>query len=134
MLLQGKRIFIVEDKPANLAVMKTILEGHAAVVRYDRWTLEIISRMRDFMPVDLILMDLMFPNKVTGYDLFDQIRAVPEFALIPIVAVSASEPAEAIPLTQAKGFAGFIAKPIDYDRFPQQVAYILNQESIWVAR
>jgi len=47
------------------------------------------------------------------------------------VAVSASESAVAIPKVKAKGFAGFISKPIDYDRFPNQIVAVLNQEAVW---
>jgi two-component system cell cycle response regulator DivK len=75
----------------------------------------------------------MFPNNVTGYAVFDQIRQLEGFNKIPVVAVSASDPAESIPRTQAKGFAGYIAKPVDFDNFPEQLKAILNgDEDIWI--
>ncbi len=83
------------------------------------------------MPVDIILLDLMFAHGITGYDIFDEIRKVDDFADIPIIAVSASDTSFAVPKVRAKGFSGFIAKPIDFDRFPCQIDQVLNDEQVW---
>lgn len=130
-LLQDKRIFLVEDNLGNRAIMQMILEQQGAKVAFERWGTETVSRLKSFEPVDLILLDLMFPNNITGYDVFESIRENREFRHIPIVAVSASEPAISIPKTQSMGFAGFIPKPIDIDKFPKQVAAILRNEPVW---
>src|SRR5690349_21342551 len=125
MALQGKRIFIVEDNVQNKTIMQLRLEMEGATIGFERWGKDTIQRLKAFAPVDIILMDLMFPNNVTGYQLFDLIRAVPQFADIPIVAVSAADPSEAKVKTSAHGFAGFIAKPIDFQMFPSDVAQVL---------
>ena len=134
-VLQGKKIFYVEDDLKNRAITQMILEQAGAAVRFERWGQDdVLVRLKAFAPVDLILLDLMFPRGVTGYQIFDMIRQEPEFADTPIVAVSASDPSIEIPRTQQKGFAGFIGKPIDIRLFPQQVADTLNGEQIWFAR
>ncbi|GAB5492867.1 MAG: hypothetical protein Phog2KO_30820 [Phototrophicaceae bacterium] len=131
--LQGKRIFLVEDNLANRAIMQILLEQQGAKTSFERWGKETVIQLRKFMPVDIILLDLMFPRGVTGYDVFDEIRKYPEFKHIPIVAVSASDPSASIPKAKEKGFCGFIPKPVDYDRFPEQIISILNNEAIWDA-
>ena len=131
LLLQDKRIFLVEDNLGNRAIMQMILEQQGAKVAFERWGTETVSRLKSFEPVDLILLDLMFPNNITGYDVFESIRENREYHHVPIVAVSASEPAISIPKTQSLGFAGFIPKPIDIDKFPKQVAAILRNEPVW---
>jgi CheY-like chemotaxis protein len=131
MLLGDKRIFVVEDQVDNRAIVRILLEQNGAKVDFDRWGNDTIRRLHSFAPVDIILLDLMFPNRFTGYDIFDQIRAVSSYANVPIVAVSAADPSEAIPKTKSKGFAGFIAKPIDYDLFPLQIVQLLNLEPVW---
>lgn len=131
MLLKNKRIFLVEDNIANRAIEQMLLEQHGARTAVDRWGTETITRLREFMPVDLILLDLMFPNEVSGYDVFTQIHSYQEFNHIPIVAVSASNPSEAIPRTRALGFSGFIAKPINFDQFPRQIADVLEGKPVW---
>jgi two-component system cell cycle response regulator DivK len=74
---------------------------------------------------------LMFPRNVSGYDIFEVIHNDPRFAHLPVVAVSASDPSIEVPRTRAKGFAGFISKPITLQQFPDQIAAVLNHESIW---
>jgi CheY-like chemotaxis protein len=129
MSLQGKRIFIVEDNVQNKTIMQLLLEMQGATIAIDRWGRDTLRRLQAFAPVDLILMDLMLPNNVTGYELFNLIRVLPEFASVPIIAVSAADPSESTVKTQAYGFAGFIAKPIEFEAFPQQIAQILARET-----
>lgn len=133
MLLKDKRIFVVEDNAANRIVFQLALAKHGAYVHTERWGEEALKRLKTFQSIDLIVLDLMLRGEISGYDIFDEIHTRPEFTEIPIVAVSASEPAVAIPATQQKGFSGFIAKPIDTERFPQQIARLIAGEHIWYA-
>ncbi len=131
-LLKGKRIFIVEDNLANRAIEQMLLERHGAKIMIERYGKETLAILKSFGAVDLIVMDLMLPEGVSGFDVTDQIRSVPEFKNVPVVAVSAADPAESLPRAKAKGFVGFISKPIDFDHFPNQIARLLNGEQIWV--
>lgn len=128
--LHGRRIFVVEDNLENRMIMRLLLTHHGARVDFDIWGRNTLSRLQAFAPVDIILMDLMLGG-AHGGDIFDTIRADPQFAQVPIVAVSASDPTQAIPMCRRKGFAGFIAKPVDDDLFPQQLIRILNHENVW---
>ena len=134
MLLEGKRVFMVEDNETNSGVMRLLLEWQGARLSIDSWGgEETLRRLRDFAPVDIILLDLMLPNNVTGYDVYDHIRAISDFDSVPILAVSAMDAAVAMPRARAQGFAGFIAKPINYDLFPRQIVDALNGKEIWSA-
>jgi CheY-like chemotaxis protein len=132
-LLENKRIFIVEDNIQNRIVFTMSLKLHGAQVEFDRWGQHTRTRLQAFRQVDLIILDLMLPGGISGYDIFDEIRSLPEYAAVPIVAVSASDPSLALPKTQAKGFAGFIAKPIDVDLFPKQLARVIAGQPVWHA-
>ena len=129
--LKDKRIFMVEDHAGNMVVMLTLLQGQGATLAHDRWGRETLQKLTDFAPVDIILLDLMVSEQISGYDIFDEIRTQPEFDAVPIIAVSASEPSASISKTRSKGFSGFIAKPIDIDRFPQQLVQVLSGEPVW---
>jgi CheY-like chemotaxis protein len=118
----------------NQTITQMLLTTSGAIVSYDRWGLDAIKRMEAFAPIDLVLLDLMFPDNITGYEIFERIRDLEKFENIPIVAVSASDPSDAIPRTQAKGFAGFIRKPIDFVKFPEQIQKILGGEPVWERR
>jgi len=129
-----KRIFVVEDNIENRVITQMALGLLGARIEFDCFGRDTLSKLHNFGKVDLIILDLMFPNGVTGYDIFDMIRSDAALATVPIVAVSASDAATSIPRCQAKGFNGFIPKPIDIDRFPKQIEEIMNGHSIWQER
>ena len=132
MLLYGKHIFIVEDNVQNRVVFQMLLRKQGADVDFERWGQDTVFRLQNSTQVDMILLDLMLAEGVSGFDLYTDIRTqLPQFAAVPIVAVSAMEPALAIPKAQALGFSGFIGKPINGLIFAEQLANILNGESIW---
>lgn len=133
--LKEKRIFYIEDNAANLALVQMILEQQGARVYFERWgnEIDIINRLKAFMPVDLILLDLMFTGNISGYDIFDQLRQVPNFDDIPIATVSAADPSIEMPKARAKGFAGYISKPVKLSLFPQQVVDLMNGQHVWYA-
>jgi CheY-like chemotaxis protein len=131
MLLQNKRLFVVEDGLNNRVVYHMLLINQGAVFEFDRWGTGTLAKLRAFAPVDLIVLDLMLPRGISGFDVYDEIRAENLFDAVPIVAVSASDPSMTIPKVRAKGFAGFIAKPIDSLLFPNQLIQIINGEAVW---
>jgi CheY-like chemotaxis protein len=130
-LLDNKRIFVVEDNLENRIILQLALVKSNAILEFDRWGRDTLQRLSGFMPADLILLDLMLPHRISGYDIFDQIRQKSAFAHIPIVAISAADPNIAVPKCRQKGFAGFIAKPIDDDLFEEQLAMVLRGENVW---
>ena len=131
MLLKDKMVFIVEDNTQNRVVFQMILILQGARVEFERWGKDTLRRLKLLKHIDVIVMDLGLAQGVSGYDVFDEIRAIPEFNKLPIVAVSATDPAIGIPKTKLKGFSGFIAKPIDDVRFPRQLAKIIAGEEVW---
>jgi len=131
MRLQGKRIFVVEDNLENRIVYQMVFIREGVTADFERWGPEAVPKLKGFKPVDLIILDLMLTRGASGFTIFDQIRALPEFNGVPIIAVSAADPSEAIFQTRQKGFSGYIAKPIDQTMFPGQLCRIMQGESIW---
>lgn len=129
--LQGKRIFIVEDDVINMAVFAATLRQTNAIIVQDAWNANTIGLLNQSLPIDIILLDLMLRFKVSGYDIFDKIKANTQLRDIPIVAVSASDPEVEIPKAKSKGFAGFIGKPISTSEFPTQIAACINGQQVW---
>src|SRR5579871_6327504 len=105
MYLRGKRVLVIEDNLSNKAIVQALLEREGAKVFVDRWGKELVDRLRVYAPVDLILLDLMLPGQVSGFDVFKQIHQQQEYANIPVVAVSAADASTAIPQAQALGFS-----------------------------
>lgn len=132
MLLRGKRIFIVEDNSGNLAIASIYLKQHGATVDFSRWGHSAFERIMKALPIDVILMDLMLPQNISGFDIFKQFRAVPELKNVPIVAVSAADPDIAVPRALEMGFSGFIAKPIT-PLISKQIADVIAGKDVWAA-
>lgn len=133
-LLESKRLFYIEDNIENRAIAQMLLEQAGAKVGFERWGRdEALTKLASFGHVDAILLDLMFPKRISGYDVYTRIRELPQFRYTPIIAVSASDPAIEIPRTRAYGFAGFISKPINLRHFANQVYECLSGEPVWDA-
>jgi CheY-like chemotaxis protein len=107
-----KRILYVEDNPRNMLLVRRILEaeGHellAAVDGESGWETAV-----SHIP-DLILMDLRLPGELTGFELTRRLKAHPDLAYIPIVALTAYDNVQAQEKALAAGCAAFLAKPAD---------------------
>ncbi|MFN8527147.1 MAG: response regulator [Anaerolineae bacterium] len=131
MSLRGKHIFIVDDNVFNRATYQIILFAKGAYVEFDRWGRDTVKLLQGKPHIDLIILDLMLPMGVTGYGLFTAIREIPGFETKPILAVSASDPYSAMEKCREMGFSGYIAKPINEEAFPDQIARVMRGESVW---
>lgn len=132
--LKDKRIFYIEDDIFNRSIVQTILERYGVKFWFDRWGKEqTIQRLLKFQPVDLILLDLMLPDGVTGYDIYAEILNTPELANIPAIIVSAADPSIEMPKARQLGINGYISKPIDVMTFPRYLVEFFQGESVWVA-
>lgn len=130
-MFEGKRIFLLEDNVNNLAIIMSILKRNHASVLYDTWGTATVQKIRKNLPLDIILLDLMLPGGVSGYDVFKEIRHVDELANIPIVLVTASDPNIEIPKARRLGFSGYISKPFRRRTFLQALAKILEGKAYW---
>jgi two-component system, cell cycle response regulator DivK len=128
MLLDKKRVFVIEDDVVNMAIVVYLLKGVGATVFRDHWGLTTVKSIQQAMPIDLILLDLNFPRGVSGFDIFDHLRAEPQLAEIPIVAVSASGE---INKARDKGFNGYIGKPIIRETFAENLRTVLEGSEVW---
>src|SRR5688572_25118812 len=108
-LLAEKRFFYIEDDKQNREIIQMSIEMAGGQIEFEPWGLpEItVSRIKLYKP-NLILLDLMFPSGITGYDIYRSIRRDAALATCAVVAVSASDASIEIPKAQSLGFAGFI--------------------------
>lgn len=132
--LKDKRVMIVEDNVVNMAVYAVAFKQSGATVIQDPFNTDTINMIKQHLPLDIILLDLMLRHSLDGYTIYDKIKADPELSKIPVVAISASDPAIEIPKAKEKGFAGFIGKPIDPFKLVDQVATCINGEQVWYSQ
>lgn len=116
-------ILIVEDSPDNMKLFRTLLtlKGHAitGIIGGD----DLFATLGSMTP-DLILMDIQMPGK-DGYTLVGEIRAS-EHKGIRVIALTANAMAGDMEKAIEAGFDGYISKPIDIRKFPDQVARALD--------
>jgi two-component system cell cycle response regulator DivK len=79
---------------------------------------------------DLILLDLQLPGK-DGYTILQELQEKDGLNDVPVIALTANVMGQDLVQIKAAGFDGFIGKPIDGRRFPDQVRRLLAGESIW---
>jgi two-component system cell cycle response regulator DivK len=75
-------------------------------------------------------MDIFLPEE-DGYQVHERLRAHSRFKDTLIIAVTADVSVDNMDRARSAGFDGFIGKPIDPDRFPNQIRRILQGEDIW---
>jgi two-component system cell cycle response regulator DivK len=90
---------------------------------------EVVEYADTIPHVDLILMDIRLPYE-DGYQALQKLRSS-SLKEIPVVAVTAYASEAQMKKARKAGFDGFIGKPLDADRFPQQVHRIVSGEQVW---
>jgi CheY-like chemotaxis protein len=109
--LRGKKILVVDDDRRNVFAISSTLEHYGMEVISAGDGRAGIERLRAAPDTDLVLMDLMMPG-MDGYAAITAIRGMPEFAGLPIIAVTAhtmsGDPGSAVP-----GANCCLTKPLD---------------------
>jgi CheY-like chemotaxis protein len=114
-----KRILIVEDEEANIAVLLNILqlmlEQEEVFVARDGH--EGVNMAYDVAP-DIILMDLSLP-KLDGWEVTRSLKSNPRFKDVPILALTAHAMIGDRDRAMEAGCNDYFAKPIEVDEFIQ---------------
>jgi len=131
-LLEGKRIFLVEDDILNVNVFTKSLSYHGAMIYQDVLGYGIVQHIVESLPIDLILMDIMLKRGQNGFEIFEKVKANSRLASIPVIAVTSNDPETMIPKAQAAGFSGYISKPINAAELPRLALRALHGEKFWI--
>jgi two-component system cell cycle response regulator DivK len=118
---KAKKILVVDDKEDSRILVTKVLKRHGYEVIGARSGEEAIALAQKELPA-LILMDVRLPGGMSGLEATQRIKALPELARIPVIAMTASVRAEDERRALAEGCDGFLRKPIDIDALPKQVA------------
>ncbi len=129
--IKDATVLIVEDNVSNFVLMARMLGYVGVHCEWKTSGYEVVEYADTLPRVDLILMDIRLPYE-DGYQALRKIRASDKLSGIPVVAVTAYASEEQMARARSAGFDGFIGKPLDPDRFPEQVRGMLAGESVWV--
>lgn len=116
---EEKTVLHVEDNFDNRLLVRRLLTAFG----YKVVEAENAGKAREVLKTcqpDLILMDINMPD-VDGYTLTNELKAMPNLLGVPIVAITANVMKGDRERTLSAGCDGYIEKPIDVDRFIEQV-------------
>jgi CheY-like chemotaxis protein len=114
-LLVGRKIVVIDDDIRNIFSLTSALEEHGVELHYaesGRSGIEILNRMPD---VDAVLVDIMMPG-MDGYQTMQEIRTMPGFEHLPVIAVTAKAMKGDRQKCIEAGASDYVAKPVDIDQ------------------
>lgn len=79
---------------------------------------------------DIVFLDIHM-EPIDGFEMLALIRQNSDYAATPVIAVTASVMNEEINNLREAGFNGVVAKPLNYEAFPDILGRILNGEQVW---
>jgi two-component system cell cycle response regulator DivK len=123
-------VLVVEDNVSNFVLIARLLGFMGIHCEWKTSGYEVVEYADTLPRLDLILMDIRLPYE-DGYGALRKIRASDRLKSVPIIAVTAEASQEQMNKARNSGFNGFLGKPLDPDRFPQQIQRILQGEDVW---
>ncbi len=123
-------VLVVEDNVANFVLIARMLGFLGIHCEWKTSGYEVVEYADTLPRLDLVLMDIRLPYE-DGYSALGKIRQSPSLKDVPVVAVTAEASLEQMERARAAGFDGFMGKPLDPDRFPDQIQKILSGLPVW---
>jgi two-component system cell cycle response regulator DivK len=128
--LKGLSVLVVEDNVSNFVLMARMLGYLGIHCEWKTSGYEVVEFADSLPKLDLILMDIRLPYE-DGYSALKKIQKSERLKQIPVVAITAEADPAQIEKAKAAGFNGFLGKPLNLDRFPDQMRKILSGVSVW---
>ena len=110
----GEQVLIVDDDIRNVFALTSVLEQHGLTVLYAENGREGIEVLEQHEDVALVLMDIMMPE-MDGYATTEAIRRMPQFAGLPIIALTAKAMKGDREKSIEAGATDHITKPVETD-------------------
>ena len=106
------QVLVVDDDLRNVFAITSVLELYGLTVVHAPSGQQGIETLRPDPDIDLVLMDVMMPE-MDGYTTTAAIREMPEFADLPVIAVTARAMQGDRDKSLAAGATDYVTKPVD---------------------
>ncbi|MET7983955.1 MULTISPECIES: HAMP domain-containing protein [unclassified Streptomyces] len=124
---EGEKVLIVDDDIRNVFALTSVLEQHGLSVLYAENGREGIEVLEQHDDVTVVLMDIMMPE-MDGYATTTAIRRMPQFAGLPIIALTAKAMKGDREKAIESGASDYVTKPVDPDHLLSVMAQWMRQE------
>ncbi|MDP2275347.1 MAG: HAMP domain-containing protein [Archangium sp.] len=125
-VLRNRKVLVVDDDVRNIFALTSLLENHDVQVISTTNGKGAIELIRGTPDLSLVLMDIMMPE-MDGYETMREIRKVPEFRTLPILALTAKAMKGDREKCLDAGASDYISKPVNTDQ-------LLSLMRVWLFR
>lgn len=120
------RILVVEDDKDQAEVLKTLLERNKYTVEIAKDAGQAHVAYTVHLP-DFVILDLMLPNQVSGFEVCEKMKR--HDVNVPILIVSAIDMDDARDFAKRLGADGYMVKPYDPDFLLREIKRLA--EIVW---
>lgn len=114
-VLSGKKILITDDDARNIFSLTKALEKYKVEVILAMDGKQALEQIKLNPDIDVVLMDMMMPE-MDGYETIRQIRKMPVYSRLPIIAITAKSMIGDREKCITAGASDYISKPVDIDQ------------------
>ena len=121
------KILIVDDNKLNVKVVFKLLTGLPYIIEECYSGQECLNKIKEGNHYDLILMDIMMPEK-SGEDTLNELKNIPNFTT-PVIALTADVVAGADEKYLNEGFSDYLGKPFKKEELTEKINKVLNNQT-----
>ncbi len=125
-VLRGRKVLIVDDDARNIFALSIVLEEREMEVLSATNGRQAIEMIQNTPNLAVVLMDIMMPE-MDGYQTMKEIRKIPDFRTLPILALTAKAMKGDREKCLEAGASDYIAKPVDTEE-------LLSLLRVWLHR
>ncbi|WPU55967.1 response regulator [Stenotrophomonas acidaminiphila] len=124
--LAGRKLLLVDDDMRNLFALSKSLRARGMNVVLAQDGYKALQQLRENNDIELVLMDIMMPG-MDGYETTREIRRQPQWADLPIIAVTAKAMHGDRDKCLEAGANDYLTKPVDLDK-------LLSMIRVWLQK
>ena len=108
--MEKKRILAVDDMPATLSIIKTLLRAEYEVFTTNSVKTAMKMLETDDLKFDLVLLDVDMPN-VSGLEMLRMLKGHPNFRDLPVIMLTGRADQDSVVKAATAGAMDYIVKP-----------------------